>query len=123
MDGKLSGSINGADYELAYDADNCKALFLSLLDQVDGICRDGDEIFDAVMNTANSYFAGDKPLEQAADDIAKRLRISNAEHSYSKTQERINRSCVVCYSFDRNSLRIGVPSGASTRMTLIWLLL
>ena len=81
MDGKLSGSINGADYELAYDADNCKALFLSLLDQVDGICRDGDEIFDAVMNTANSYFAGDKPLEQAADDIAKRLRIYNAEHS------------------------------------------
>lgn len=79
MDGKLSGSLNGADYELAYDADNCKALFLSLLDQVDGICRDGDEIFDAVMNTANSYFAGDKPLEQAADDIAKRLKIYNAE--------------------------------------------
>ena len=79
MDGKLSGSINGADYELAYDADNCKALFLSLLDQVDGICRDGDEIFDAVMNTANAYYAGDKPLEQAADDIAKRLKIYNAE--------------------------------------------
>ena len=79
MDGKLSGSINGADYELAYDADNCKALFLSLLDQVDGICRDGDEIFDAVMTTANAYFAGDKPLEQAADDIAKRLKIYNAE--------------------------------------------
>ena len=79
MDGKLYGSISGADYELAYDADNCKALFLSLLDQVDGICRDGDEIFDAVMNTANSYFAGDKPLDQAAEDIAKRLRIYNAE--------------------------------------------
>lgn len=31
------------------------------------------------MNTANAYFAGDKPLEQAADDIAKRLRIYNAE--------------------------------------------
>ena len=81
MGGKLSGSINGADYELSYDADNCKELFLSLLDQVDGICRDGDEIFDAVMTTANAYFAGDKPLEQAADDIAKRLRIYNAEHS------------------------------------------
>ena len=81
MDGKLSGSINGADYELAYDADNCKALFLSLLDQVDGICRDGDEIFDAVMTTANSYFAGDKPLNQAADDIAKRLKIYNAEQN------------------------------------------
>lgn len=79
MDGKLSGSINGADYEIFYDPDNCKALFLTLLDQVDGVCRDGDEIFDAVMNTANSYFAGDKPLEQAADDIAKRLKIYNAE--------------------------------------------
>ena len=43
--------------------------------------RDGDEIFDAVMTTANAYFAGDKPLEQAADDIAKRLKIYNAEHS------------------------------------------
>ena len=81
MDGKLSGTVNGADYDLTYDADNCKALFLSLLNQVDGICRDGDEIFDAVMTTANAYFAGDKPLEQAADDIAKRLRIYNAEHS------------------------------------------
>lgn len=81
MDGKLSGSINNADFEIFYDASNCKALFLSLLDQVDGICRDGDEIFDAVMTTANSYFAGDKPLDQAADDIAKRLRIYNAEHS------------------------------------------
>lgn len=81
MDGKLYGSINGTDYELRYDAENCKSLFLSLLDQVEGICRDGDEIFDAVMNTANAFFAGDKPLEQAAEDIAKRLKIYNAEHS------------------------------------------
>ena len=79
MDGKLSGSINNADYEIFYDASNCKALFLRLLDQVDGICRDGDEIFDAVMNSANAYFAGDKPLDQAAEEIAKRLKIYNAE--------------------------------------------
>ena len=79
MDGGLGGSVNGMEYDLHYDPENCKALFLSLLDQVDGICRDGDEIFDAVMNSANAYFAGDKPLDQAAEDIAKRLKIYNAE--------------------------------------------
>ena len=79
MDGGLGGSVNGMEYDLHYDPENCKALFLSLLDQVDGICRDGDEIFDAVMNSANAYFAGDKPLDQAAEEIAKRLKIYNAE--------------------------------------------
>ena len=81
MNGTLSGSFDNTDYVIEYDVENCKALFLSLLDRVDGICRDRDEIYDAVMNTANAYFAGDKPLDQAADDIAKRLRIYNAEHS------------------------------------------
>lgn len=79
MNGIVEGQINGVDFKLNYDPENCKALFLSLLDSVDGICRDGDEVFEAVMNTANSYFAGNKPLEQAADDIAKRLKIYNAE--------------------------------------------
>ena len=79
MDGGLGGCVNGMEYDLHYDPENCKALFLSLLDQVDGICRDGDEIFDSVMNSANAYFAGDKPLDQAAEDIAKRLKIYNAE--------------------------------------------
>ncbi len=80
--GRISAS--GAVSEeiiLPYDSTNCFAQFERLVDKVSGLCRGPDEIFDAVMNTANSYFAGDKPLEQAADDIAKRLRIYNAEHS------------------------------------------
>lgn len=79
MNGQLSGSVNGADYELRYDPENAKALFLSLLDQADGICRDGDEIYAAVRSTAEAYFSGDKALEQAASEIAQKLRIYHAE--------------------------------------------
>lgn len=79
MDGKLLGSINNADFEIFYDASSCKALFLSLLDQVDGVCRDGDEIYDAVQGIAQSFFAGDRTAEDAAADIASRLRLYNAE--------------------------------------------
>lgn len=79
MDGTAVGLLSGVNYDLRYDPENCKALFLDLLERADGVCRDGDEIFDAVMNIANAYFSGDKPLGQAADDIARRLKIYHAE--------------------------------------------
>lgn len=79
MNGIVEGQINGLDYKLNYDPVNCKALFLSLLDNVDGICRDEDEIYNSVISSANSYFSGEKSLEQVSDDIASRLRLYNAE--------------------------------------------
>ena len=77
--GTLLYFINGLDFSLNYDPENCKALFLRLLDQVDGICRDEDEIYNSVISSANSYFSGEKSLEQVSDDIASRLRLYNAE--------------------------------------------
>ena len=79
MDGQLSGTVNGMDYELGYDPENAKALFLALLDEVEGVCRDGDELYTAVRHTAEAYFSGDKALEQAASEIARQLRIYHAE--------------------------------------------
>lgn len=79
MDGQLSGTVNGMDYELRYDPENAKALFLALLDEVEGVCRDGDELYTAVRHTAEAHFSGDKALEQAASEIARQLRIYHAE--------------------------------------------
>lgn len=79
MDGQLSGTVNGMDYELRYDPENAKALFLALLDEVEGVCRDGDELYTAVRRTAEAYFSGDKAMEQAASEIARQLRIYHAE--------------------------------------------
>ena len=79
MDGQLAGTVNGMDYELRYDPENAKALFLALLDEVEGVCRDGDELYTAVRHTAEAYFSGDKALEQAASEIARQLRIYHAE--------------------------------------------
>ena len=79
MDGHLSGTVNGMDYELRYDPENAKTLFLALLDKVEGVCRDGDELYTAVRRTAEAYFSGDKALEQAASEIARQLRIYHAE--------------------------------------------
>ena len=56
-----------------------KTLFLALLDEVEGVCRDGDELYTAVRHTAEAYFSGDKALEQAASEIARQLRIYHAE--------------------------------------------
>ena len=79
MDGQLSGTVNGLDYDLRYDPGNAKALFLALLDRVEGVCRDGDELYFAVHRTAEVYFSGDKAAEQAASEIAQQLRIYHAE--------------------------------------------
>ena len=77
--GTLLYFINGLDFSLNYDPENCKALFLRLLDQVDGICRDEDEIYNSVISSANSFFNGEKSLEQVSDDITSRLKLYNAE--------------------------------------------
>ena len=79
MDGQLGGTVNGMDYELRYDPENAKALFLALLDKVEGVSRDGDELYTAVRRTAEAYFSGDKAVEQAAAEIAQQLRIYHAE--------------------------------------------
>lgn len=77
--GTLLYSLGGYDFSLYYDPENCEALFLSVLDRVDGICRDEDEIYNSVITSANSYFSGEKSLDQVSDDIASRLSIYNAE--------------------------------------------
>ncbi len=81
LNGVISGSADGADYSLSYDPANCDALFRQLLDGAEGVQRGPDELYTAVNSLARSFFAGDKPLDQAAADIASRLRVYRAEHS------------------------------------------
>ena len=79
LNGVISGSINDVEYSLTYDPKRCDELFQKLLDAVDGVLRDGDEIYSTLAALAQSYFSGDKPLEQVSADIASRLRTYQAE--------------------------------------------
>ncbi len=81
LDGVISGSADGVDYSLTYDPANCEALFRQLLDGAEGVQRGPDELYTAVEGLAASYFAGEKSLDQAAEDIASRLAVYRAEHS------------------------------------------
>lgn len=68
---------NGVEY--AYDPLYYGSLFQNLIDSVDGVCRGGDELYDIVNALAQSYFSGDKTLEQVSADIASRLSVFKAE--------------------------------------------
>lgn len=77
---KNAGSVLRFD-DLSYEYDPAyyEELFHSLIDSVDGVCRGGDELYSTVCGLAESYFAGDKTLEQVSQDIASRLKVYNAE--------------------------------------------
>ena len=68
---------NGVEY--AYDPLYYGSLFQNLIDSVDGVCRGGDELYDTVYALAQSYFSGEKSLEQVSNDIASRLSVFKAE--------------------------------------------
>ena len=68
---------NGVEY--AYDPLYYGSLFQNLIDSVDGVCRGGDELYDIVSALAQSYFSGEKSLEQVSNDIASRLSVFKAE--------------------------------------------
>ena len=73
------GVLRWNEVEYSYDPLYYGALFQNLLDGVDGICRGGDELYDIVNALAQSYFSGDKTLEQVSADIASRLSLYKAE--------------------------------------------
>ena len=68
---------NGVEY--AYDPLYYGSLFQNLIDSADGVCRGGDELYDTVYALAQSYFSGEKSLEQVSNDIASRLGVFKAE--------------------------------------------
>ena len=77
---KAGGSIQQQeDLILSYDPANCFAQFERLVNSVNGVCRGGDGIFTAILQSAEAYFSGDRSLEQVSRDIAARLGIYRAE--------------------------------------------
>ena len=78
---KAKGSIQQEDIVLNYDPANCLSQFEQLVNSVNGICRGGDGVFTAIIQSAGAYFSGVRNLEQTSADIAARLSIYNAEQA------------------------------------------
>ena len=76
---EAKGSIQQEDIVLNYDPANCLSQFEQLVNSVNGICRGGDGVFTAIIQSAGAYFSGVRNLEQTSADIAARLSIYNAE--------------------------------------------
>ena len=76
---KAGGSIRQEELVLTYDPANCFGQFEQLVNSVNGICRGGDGVFTPILQSAGTYFSGDRSLEQVSQDIAARLGIYRAE--------------------------------------------
>ncbi len=76
---KLENTISIDDREYTYDYHRSLKLYEYMLNNISAVCREGDEIFTAVNQLAESYFAGDTDLETVSADIASRIKTYNAE--------------------------------------------
>lgn len=78
---QATGSVRVCEQDLSYDVENVFAEYDRMVDQVSGVLRGGDELYQAVKGIAAAYYAGEKSLDAAAQEIFSKLQIYNSEHS------------------------------------------